>query len=341
MYTVYMHEHIYDIVDNPHLINDVWAKFSPVSIKTYSWLKKGLKNVSILVTSDNGNFVLKFYRGDSSELSSEEIKRNCLLSNKLHHDGLPTPIFVPALEGDILTTVEAANGMQYFVVASKYIKGADSASQYVSPGDLSVIASAHTKFIQAVNSNDELVATFKKYSIKEEVQKIYNDEVKQAIASYLATKEASQEYISKIINYYSGWGNYFWEGIMGGSELVVNANRLVHGDFNTKNVVVNSSTVVAIFDFDNMTIAPEAYDVGRALNFLHYCGLPMAMSLNLYLESFYGKYSDEQRSACLFHAKYRSFYDFTRYFTYYHSHPGQTTDYTVRMKMLSEMEDLK
>lgn len=340
MYTVYMHEHIYDVVDNQTLINTAWSKFSSSPPTSHTWLKKGLKNISILVRSSTETMVLKFYREENSELTKDEIERNCTFSNHLHEQGLPTPVFVSSQEDEITTVVLGKDDMQYFVVASKFIDGVDQPLKYLSPSELSVFAMSQARFVNAINSNTLSKDTFKKYNIKEEIKRIYNDEVKQSIASYLADNSASQDYISKIINYYTEWGNYFWEEITSNSELIVESNKLVHGDYTTKNVAVNNNKIIAIFDFDNMCMAPEAYDIGRALNSIHEFGLPLSMSIDPYLKSYYGTYSQKMKEACLFHAKYRSFYDFTRFFTYYHSHPGQNAGYTVRMQMLNQMKEV-
>lgn len=98
-------------------------------------------------------------------------------------------------------------------------------------------------------------------------------------------------------------------------------NSLNHGDFNLSNFLVLNNKIEKIFDFDEMVIAPVEYEIAIAIYYLDY---PQEFYLDHLIEIFLKKYYSnieeinlQKIEDIIMFIKYRAFYRFARYFSYY------------------------
>ena len=99
----------------------------------------------------------------------------------------------------------------------------------------------------------------------------------------------------------------------------LSTKQLIHGDFNLSNLDIRDGKIMTIFDFDEMTIAPIAFEIGSSIVHLDegfmFSDDLFETYLRRYISSF--QLTDEEIIDTYMFMKYRCYYRISRYFTYY------------------------
>lgn len=141
---------------------------------------------------------------------------------------------------------------------------------------------------------------------------------------YINEAETQIKYFSRVLN----------EGL---------TSQLIHGDFNLSNISFKEDKVVAVFDHDEVTVAPIAFEIGCTLVHLDE-GFMLLEDLVEYFIDFYKKcnekFKEKDIDASLMFMRYRCLYRISRYFTYYRFLDRPVEHYTKYQYKLDKYKNL-
>jgi Ser/Thr protein kinase RdoA (MazF antagonist) len=183
---------------------------------------------------------------------------------------------------------------------------------------------------------------FRKLQLLDTLEAFVSKESKQHIASYFNEKDPfRKDREPDVLNWFS---KQIENLSMHFKELKNHdENQLVHGDFNLGNFLVIDGSLEKIFDFDEMILAPNLYEVGIAIYYLDY-DRPMYLDrlIGTFLKGYFKTDSIEEKDIIkvLYYMKYRAFYRYARYFTYYQYNDRPGEHFTKFQRIYEEIDAL-
>lgn len=286
----------------------------PLEVKK---LPSGLKNTSFVISfKENEQFVLKIYA--QNFLSYEEIEERSEIVKKLEESGQPVLEMVKGNNGkycQIETFPD--NNTTYFATISKYIEIPFSEMDI----NLETIEEVSTslRLLHRACSKIKDTKTIRTIDIVNSVTKLINPETIDKVDSYFLSDIKRKNRKDEVKNFYVKIGNELIDYFKNRTDIFKKV-VLNHGDFNLSNFLIINGTIEKIFDFDEMVNAPKEYEVAIAIYYLDY---PQETYLDRLIELFIKNYYENENikietlKDIIMFMKYRAFYRYARYFTYY------------------------
>ncbi|MDO5517034.1 MAG: phosphotransferase [Clostridium sp.] len=220
------------------------------NISNISLLDEGCRTTNYLVSSKNGNkYVLKiFFESDKS------YKKDIALFNLIKKD-------IPVQEIYCVNNARCIDDREYIIY--KYIEG-KTISQYIKEGNnvnRAVVASVAHALGRVHNIKFKSMGSFDdNLNIKDELEPIYelyskyiNDNVKMRLGA------DSLDKIRKIVSRYE-------KTLL----RLENDSRLIHGDFQGTNIIINDDSVSGVIDWEFCMAGCPLMDIGQFFRYEEY-----------------------------------------------------------------------
>lgn len=316
----------------------LWNKFSNVEIKSMDVIPTGFKNRSMVVTDQlETKWVMKIYAHDF--LGAEEIEERAQLVKKLEDDGINVLEMEPGLDGKFCQYISEEKP-KTFATISRHIP-IQFSEITISIETVKLLAQElrllHMKMSKLTPSKE-----FRRLQLLDALQEFSTKESKQHITTYFKKEDPSRKDRESDV---LGWFSKHTENLAESFSQIKNHDeyQLIHGDFNLGNFLVIDSSLEKIFDFDEMMLAPSLYEVGIAIYYLDY-DRPMYLDrlIGTFLKSYFQieSISEKDITKVLFYMKYRAYYRFARYFTYYQYKDRPGEHFTKFQRIYEEIDAL-
>lgn len=276
---------------NQYIFEKILTNYDLGVIKSYLQLQ-GWFNTSFLIETENGRFVLKFFRPDSRV--QEEIDFLFFLLSYLLNFGFPVYKTIPNKSGDLVFEVEILERIMKVVIFG------------FLPGEHKVyteIKKIHLQEVGRVLGN--LHETLKGFP-KEKLLKVKSSQenFRQALkrTHRQLTRNFSENYFrlseEKINFFEQTWKGDYKNLLALSSKLESKELQLIHGDFTTGNVVFINDEISGILDFDNVRMGLTLEDLAHTVGawFLNAVEMDAGICIHEIVRSYKEGYSSEEQS---------------------------------------------
>ena len=275
---------------NQYIFEKILTNYDLGMIKSYLQLQ-GWFNTSFLIETENGKFVLKFFRPNSRV--QEEIDFFFFLLSYLLNFGFPVYKTIPSKSGNLAFEVEILERTMKVAIFG------------FLPGEHKVyteIKRVHLQEVGRVLRN--LHETLKGFP-KEKLLKVKSSQenFRQALKRTHAqlTRNFSENYFclseEKINFFEQTWKDDYKNLLALSPKLETKEFQLIHGDFTTGNVVFTNDKISGILDFDNARMGLVLEDLANTVGawFLNAVEMDARICIHEIVRSYKEDYSSEDR----------------------------------------------
>ena len=317
-------------------IREVIKKYSDAEVLKTKRIPKGFKNESYLVTLTTGErFVLKFYA--QSFLSDDIIENYSIIIDRLRSEGLPVLEPIKSKQTTFLTHVSNGEGNKQ-VTISRYVESSDFTDLYLNRVTVENIADVlknlHSKLtLFKANGNTRTLNPVRT------LESMLTDGVLNEIQDYFKGNLYRPARLDKYLESYTTTGNELLKYFKKQSNAMASRTQIIHGDFNLSNLNIVNNRVETIFDFDEMTLAPQTFEIGCSIVHLDEGFMFTDELFEVFLKEYFGSKLDaELIEEVYMFMLYRCFYRVSRYFTYYRKSKNKVEHYTKYQEKINKYQ---
>ncbi len=293
----------------------LWQKFSKEKISIIKKIPSGFKNRSYYIRSKPGKeFVLKIYA--QNYLTKDQIEERGRIVKELENKGVPVLEMVHGLNNKFAQEIKIKKD-NYLAVLSKYIEVPFSELQ-VNEKIVKTVA-IELKKLHKELSKIKHSQNFKKLEIITSLNSLLEDSALEKIHEHFNEKGKRSKRLTEFLKFYTNEGNKLLKYFNKRKNMFKDP-QLNHGDFNLNNFLVENGSIIKIFDFDELTIAPKSYEVALSIYYLDY---PEEFYTDELIQKFIETYYEKEEITkdivedIITFMKYRAYYRLARYFIYY------------------------
>lgn len=221
-------------------------------LKGFRLATSGIENCTILCVTDQGEYVVRVYRHNKK--SNAEIDREINFTRYLRQNNLPIATALPNNSGEYMTLVELDDTAWQVIVMQR--EPGDHAEGYTTPYMAQLAKIQATMHLLAANYPDS--------TAKSELRTLAESSFIQMIQNRSQLDPQRQSFVNRVENYQVELPSTLPTG-------------LCHLDFDNGNVLCEGNNVIAVLDFDDLSVAPYVLCLAyTAWDILYDNGLPGA-----------------------------------------------------------------
>ena len=301
-----------EVTQDQTIIYSLWSKFSNLKLIEIRKIPSGFKNRSFYVKSEDGNeYVLKIYA--PKFLTKEQIEERAMIVKTLENQRLPVLEMIQGLNGKYTQEI-SGDSNTYYATLSKYVKV--QFPEIIVNKDIITNLAKDLKRLHVELEKVTYDPNFKKLK-RDYVSVFLADDTLNLIKNHFNEKVGRTERLNEFLSFYVNEGEKL-QDYFSKSETLFTSIQLNHGDFNLNNIFVENGETVRIFDFDEMVLAPKAWDLALTIYSLDY---PEEFYtdelLQIFIEAYFEK-SEITKEVILDivqFMRYRAYNRIARYFT--------------------------